>query len=377
MESTEVTRIKCGQIYVLSNNEFSLICKFCGNDFFTLDDLRAHLNEHFSDSPTIIKKEVSNDSRTGDCGESISPYNMTDAETAAEPNMNLSTQCEENQPNWICEHSAKTLNENEYTTEAEMENTHSNRYPKRLRKGMEKSREKPTPMPMPILQMESKGEKGSRELNFKSHSIAARTTVPIKELNKGRDPYKLKAYTQFQCNFCPKKFNSNNNRKEHENTHTGNRPYNCKICSKAFASRRNISAHEKIHKGSKPHQCKVCNRTYTERRHLDGHTRANHLNDTDPQRFFPCKLCDVNLKSNPSLLYHIRTVHRNSNYECDYCQRQFKRKDLLNNHMIVHFDLKPHKCNICQKTFNDPSAKRRHEMNCVPGKVQRERTAKL
>lgn len=369
-----VTRIKCGQIYILSNNEFSLICKFCGNDFFTLDDLRAHLNEHFPNIPTVIKKEES----TGYCGESIphETHNITydfkaiiNDETASES----TNQCEEIQPNPVCAHPANTGTENEYTTEtAEKKVEHSIRYPKRLRKGMEKPREEP----MPNLQMENKGKKGSGELNIKSHSIAAR--VVHKVLIKQRDPDKSKENIQFQCNFCSKTFNSNINRKEHENTHTGNRPYKCKICSRPFAARRNVSAHERRHKAHRPHQCKVCKKTYTEKRLLDEHARA-HLPDTDPHRFFPCKMCDVKLKSKPSLLYHIRTIHHRTNFECDYCQRQFKRKDVLSQHMIVHFDLKPYKCNSCARTFNDQSAKRRHEANCVPGvvTVYRERTAKL
>lgn len=58
-ENTAVLRIECGQNYILFNKKFALICKLCGSDFFTLDDFRTHLSEHFPGASNNIKTEES------------------------------------------------------------------------------------------------------------------------------------------------------------------------------------------------------------------------------------------------------------------------------------------------------------------------------
>lgn len=69
--STDLDKIKCGQIFILSNNKFSLVCEFCKNDYYALglEFFVAHINEHFPETPANIKAEDSIDICASESGE--------------------------------------------------------------------------------------------------------------------------------------------------------------------------------------------------------------------------------------------------------------------------------------------------------------------
>lgn len=57
VENTQASRIKCGNIFILSDDNFSLICELCEHDFYSFEDFRLHIKEHFPKSITNIKTE--------------------------------------------------------------------------------------------------------------------------------------------------------------------------------------------------------------------------------------------------------------------------------------------------------------------------------
>lgn len=58
VERSEVARIKCGQIFLLSDDNFTLICEYCERDFYTLVDFRSHLREHLPELHFNIEDSV-------------------------------------------------------------------------------------------------------------------------------------------------------------------------------------------------------------------------------------------------------------------------------------------------------------------------------
>lgn len=89
MSSTSITKIKCGQIFILSNGDFTLDCEVCESNCYALglEGFVTHITNHFSETPMTIKNErpiIINDSESE--GEDISccrPPGVGDTATRA------------------------------------------------------------------------------------------------------------------------------------------------------------------------------------------------------------------------------------------------------------------------------------------------------
>ena len=52
-----------------------------------------------------------------------------------------------------------------------------------------------------------------------------------------------------RCDVCGKGFYNKSNFEDHQNIHTGRKPYKCKFCLAAFASKGTWAMHERGHVG--------------------------------------------------------------------------------------------------------------------------------
>ncbi|XP_006832102.1 PREDICTED: transcription factor IIIA [Chrysochloris asiatica] len=109
---------------------------------------------------------------------------------------------------------------------------------------------------------------------------------------------------QYVCDFegCDKTFRKHRQLKAHQTQHTNEPPFPCSYegCGKHFASPTNLKRHRKVHEGYKCQKgCSFVAKTWTE------------------------------------LLRHVRENHKEE-VRCEVCQRTFRRKDHLKQHMSVH-----------------------------------------
>ena len=51
----------------------------------------------------------------------------------------------------------------------------------------------------------------------------------------------------FKCSFCPNIYTSAYKKREHERTHTGERPFDCKICPYKSTQNSNLKRHVRLH----------------------------------------------------------------------------------------------------------------------------------
>ncbi|XP_055532612.1 zinc finger protein 436-like [Wyeomyia smithii] len=80
---------------------------------------------------------------------------------------------------------------------------------------------------------------------------------------------------RFQCSFCGLQIGQRRDFIDHENTHTGARPYECEICSKRFQTSSTYYGHRAIHSGVKRFACDNCDRRFTRLNHLIVHKKTH------------------------------------------------------------------------------------------------------
>lgn len=218
----------CGQIIFLSTNDIAINCRFCQHDFYTLEAARAHLDEHFPELPSTIKKEDSMAIPT----EISSNINKEDC-------INFGSDCELTE--FAKNLSPLTLNTNNGTNENRQTMNESISNPKVQKKA---KRAKEIFVPIEVSSNDKKQTASDGKVS-KPKVIKSGSSIPKKTVLKH-----------------------------------GNR-YKCSICEKGFMS---LSK-------------------------LDIHTREQHLPDTDPRRYFPCQLCDLNCKTYRQLIRHRKSYH--------------------------------------------------------------------
>lgn len=86
-------------------------------------------------------------------------------------------------------------------------------------------------------------------------------------------------------------------------------------------------------------------------RNLEGN---NTMIKSKEKNFYTCQKCDKVFKTNARLNKHLKLTHSEERpYVCEYknCEKKFKLKRTLSQHMVVHTGQRNHLCHICNFTF--------------------------
>lgn len=348
-----IERIKCGQIFILSNNNFVLRCEFCGRDIcYALDDFHDHVKEHFPDSE--------DDGTDSDC-EYVPP------------------DTKEN----LVENLANYVNDGSQSTSPAAESLLVERewFPS---SGFNELSDGTIPNEQNERHHQQKPIQSSHTIKNENISDANRDNVPDESTRTFKESFEIKETSdhneasgsniqklpkkRYVCNICHKQFQSKQRVSDHTNTHSGKRPYKCKICMKTFTAHDTWAKHVKeIHELDLRHACTVCGKKFLTLYRLNMHIKEKHLHDTDPHRFFTCTMCEEKFRSYGQLVYHRRMVHTKKPViilTCDHCKRQFHRRAYLLRHMKLHSGTNEYGCKHCHKAFSTSSGKYHHKKKC-------------
>lgn len=161
---------------------------------------------------------------------------------------------------------------------------------------------------------------------------------------------------KYFCKLCNKGFYILSWYQEHENFHTGARPFVCEFCGKHFPYSRYLAAHRRsIHRDIMAafpmlHECVICKKQYQHKNSLKLHMNVHTGN------IAICDICGKQLSSQEKLKFHLRTHTGYKPFSCTYCGKCFTKKPILVEHERVHTGEKPYECHFCTKAFSQRSS---------------------
>lgn len=141
---------------------------------------------------------------------------------------------------------------------------------------------------------------------------------------------------KYLCTFegCDKAYNRPALLRQHERTHTNERPFECPVkgCDKSFFRKLHLQVHRHSHQENdeKPFQCRICGKGAISpqllKRHELTHTKKYKCTFED---------CTKAFYHYQSLKHHIDIDHKQI-LTCDVCNRRFQRPVLLDEHKQKH-----------------------------------------
>lgn len=395
--NTTVDKIKCGQIFILSNDIFSLICEFCGKDYRNLEDFVVHITNHFPEPPTIIKQEVP-----------IKQEDITREEIITEQQdivnqPDIIIKQEESVPEDSVNEEASVKQQGVVVSDSEDESVLPETTKEKVKENLQEdgsvvtessqeewellsvednqSNDDTMQVVEEIPTIRTRGTTNARGIDNtpgdmvkpvtsnaqRPTQLREETVIDLTEETQTNDENTRKTVSNpiYQCKICDLTIYSKFAFQDHINLHTGKQPHQCKICPSNFAQATTLERHIK-QKHKHRHKCSVCGRTFGKKCKLDYHFRERHLPDNDPRRFFPCKLCDMKFDRQHKLHTHGSRMHsQKSVVTCDYCKRQFNSLSIIELHMQIHSSSKDnYNCTHCGNKFTHLGPKLRHEQNC-------------
>uniref|UniRef100_A0A8C5PAB5 Zinc finger protein 407 n=1 Tax=Leptobrachium leishanense TaxID=445787 RepID=A0A8C5PAB5_9ANUR len=153
------------------------------------------------------------------------------------------------------------------------------------------------------------------------------------------------------CKYCGKICKSSNSMAflAHIRTHTGSKPFKCKICHFAAAQLGDARYHVKRHLGMREYKCHVCGVAFVMKKHLNTHLLAKHGIGTPRERKFSCTLCDRSFRERWALNNHMKLHTGEKPFKCTWptCHYSFLTASAMKDHYRTHTGEKSFLCDLC------------------------------
>ncbi|KAL4712496.1 hypothetical protein ACJJTC_007512 [Scirpophaga incertulas] len=149
--------------------------------------------------------------------------------------------------------------------------------------------------------------------------------------------------------------------REHERRHNkGEAKYKCEECGKGFQVKTWYDQHQNVHTGLKPFVCDICGVSFHMDRYLTTHRSSVHPQSSQLKRYV-CVHCSLPCDSRKALTQHLKVHGMSTSFLCDLCGKTLSNRQQLKFHKQVHLGVKPFSCSTCDKAFTKKFNLQLHE----------------
>lgn len=175
----------------------------------------------------------------------------------------------------------------------------------------------------------------------------------------GQDSTKIRSAECYQCNLCQSTFNNLNSIEVHIRNHLDDTPYRCykcrsvfwsidklidhssvkhaneaqvfmcKFCLQLFDTGDEYRTHDATHTSELGFDCLDCGKVFETNDWLVEHRHQIHVGD----RLYACRICDQRFTRTTDMTWHIRKHNNLPSYQCKFCAKMFARVQFLSNHV--------------------------------------------
>jgi len=142
----------------------------------------------------------------------------------------------------------------------------------------------------------------------------------------------------YVCQFCKTQFKSKVHLEIHITKHTKEKRYKCTFCGKLFCTKSAAKLHAQRHVSWK---CGKCNKHFANRKRLTMHSCPHSVKQYFQTRSATSRdfqLDDMNefIGSRASIVTDYNASKNNHFFVCQFCNKKFRHKPWLDNHVFVH-----------------------------------------
>lgn len=192
--------------------------------------------------------------------------------------------------------------------------------------------------------------KSQQIIHEMSHKVKSTCQVCSKKIYKENMKEHMKIHLRnksYICNFCNEKLATKFLMIFHlRSQHMKTKAYYCNVCGHGFNDSRHYKNHLLTHIDSQPFKCDLCPKGYKRKQLLEFHLIGAH----QTERKLHCTICDFETINLQDLKRH-RNVHL-KNFKCEVCEKEFReRRYLTLHHETVHVKERNYQCMLCDKDF--------------------------
>lgn len=221
------------------------------------------------------------------------------------------------------------------------------------------------------------------ENGAEAHQNVEDMTTDIKNLKKSNQIEKYLAglkrvNNRYPCNRCEKTFREASTLRIHLRKHYNLRPYHCRICGGTYTTPQYLEVHIENHSAGKGYKCPICYKAF-KTKYSAFHMRKHHpdsnvkeflkVSDTQGTSAPAPQLKCIKLKPGVSdddiiveLEAFVQSMEKSAdgNLSCPECERAFKKRSSLADHLRSHANVRPYSCRICEAKFTTTDYMKQH-----------------